>query len=73
MTSERMMMRDPVFSKGDKVMPIYLSGYHLTMGKVTRWSATACPSQNYTWPAVVQIHDDRGKLSTAHARRFKLV
>ena len=27
-------MTDPVFKKGDKVTPVYSSGYHLTMGKV---------------------------------------
>ena len=27
-------MRDPVFNVGDKVTPLYTSGYHLTIGKV---------------------------------------
>ena len=67
-------MTDPTFKVGDKVTPVYSSDYHLTMGKVyvvvtydPPWS-----EENFTWPAYVQIHDDLGKLATAHARRFKL-
>ena len=68
-------MTDPVFNVGDKVSPNYTSGYHLTMGKVYVVVSYAPPfhEENFTWPAYVQIHDDRGKLVTAHARRFELV
>ena len=69
------MMRDPVFKRRDKVTPIYPSGYDLTAGKVYE-VVSYIPSfsaDNFTWPAYVQIHDDRGKLATAHARRFKPV
>ena len=67
-------MRDPVFKPGDKVSPLYLSDYHLTMGKVYEVVKFSPPfhEENFTWPAYVQIHDDRGVLVTAHARRFKL-
>ena len=68
-------MRDPVFKPGDKVTPIHLSDYHLTMGKayvVVNYDPPY-PDENFTWPAYVQIHDDRGKIATAHARRFKPV
>ena len=73
MNTERMMMTDPVFKPGDKVTPIYSSGYHLTMGKVYVVVSYSPPfsADNFTWPAYVQIHDDRGVLVTAHARRFK--
>ena len=30
------------------------------------------PDVNFTWPAYVEVIDDRGKLVAAHARRFKL-
>ena len=68
-------MRDPVFKPGDKVTPIYTSDYFLTMGKVYEVVKYGPPfrEENFTWPAYVQIHDDRGKLATAHARRFKPV
>ncbi len=67
------MMRDPVFSVGDKITPIYPSGYDLTMGKVYEVVKydPPYPDENFTWPAYVQIHDDRSVLVTAHARRFK--
>lgn len=67
------MMRDPVFQKGDKITPLYLSDYHLTMGKVyevVKFSPPF-PEENFTWPAYVEFLDDRGKLAVAHARRFK--
>ena len=69
------MMTEPVFSVGDKVSPIYTSGYHLTEGKIYVVVSydPPYPDENFTWPAYVQIHDDRGKLATAHARRFKPV
>ena len=68
-------MTDPVFTVGDKITPNYSSGYHLTMGKVYEVVKydPPYPDENFTWPAYVQIHDDRGKLATAHARRFKPV
>ena len=68
-------MTDPVFNVGDKVTPNYSSGYHLTLGKayVVVSYDPPYPDENFTWPAYVQIHDDRGKLATAHARRFELV
>ena len=68
-------MTDPVFKKGDKVTPLYASGYHLTMGKVYVVVSydPPFPEETFTWPAYVQFHDDRGKLVVAHARRFKLV
>ena len=67
-------MTDPVFEKGDKVTPEYSSGYHLTMGKVYVVVTYDPPfsEETFTWPAYVQFQDDRGKLVTAHARRFKL-
>ena len=69
------MMNDPTFAVGDKVTPNYLSGYHLTLGKVYKVVSYDPPfcEENFTWPAYVQIQDDRGKLATAHARRFKPV
>ena len=69
------MMSDPVFNEGDKVTPLYPSGYHLTMGKVYRVYKfdPPFPDENFTWPAYVEIHDDRGTLVVAHARRFKSV
>ena len=68
-------MRDPVFKPGDKVSPNYSSGYHLTLGKAYVVVKYDPPFREvlFTWPAYVQIHDDRGKLATAHARRFKPV
>ena len=68
-------MSDPVFEKGDKVTPLYTSGYHLTMGKVYVVVAYDPPfsEEIFTWPAYVETHDDRGVLVTAHARRFELV
>ena len=69
------MMTEPVFSVGDKITPIYSSGYHLTVGKVyevVKYEAPF-PDENFTWPAYVEIIDDRGKFAVAHARRFKLV
>ena len=67
-------MTDPTFKVGDKVTPVYSSGYHLTMGKVYKVVSYDPPFREeiFTWPAYVQIHDDLGKLVTAHARRFKL-
>lgn len=68
-------MRDPTFNQGDRVAPLYTSGYHLTMGKayvVVKYDPPF-PEDFFTWPAYVQIHDDRGKLVVAYARRFKLV
>ena len=69
------MMTEPVFSVGDKVSPIYTSGYHLTLGKVYVVVSYDPPfaEETFTWPAYVEFHDDRGKLATAHARRFELV
>ena len=69
------MMHDPVFSVGDRITPIYSSGYHLTMGKVYEVVKfdPPFPDENFTWPAYVEFHDDRGVLVTAHARRFELV
>ena len=69
------MRTDPVFKEGDKVTPNYSSGYHLTVGKVYEVVKYDPPfrEENFTWPAYVQIHDDRGKLATTHARRFELV
>ena len=68
------MRTDPVFNVGDKVSPIYTSGYFLTMGEVYVVVKYDPPfrEENFTWPAYVQIHDDRGKLAVAHARRFEL-
>ena len=66
-------MTDPVFKPGDKVTPVYTSGYHLTMGKVyvvVKYESSFC-EETFTWPAYVQFHDDLGRLATAHARRFK--
>ena len=67
-------MTDPVFEKGDKVTPVYSSGYHLTMGKVYVVVSydPPFPEEIFTWPAYVETHDDRGTLIVAHARRFKL-
>lgn len=69
------MMTDPVFTVGDKVTPLYSSGYHLTLGKVYEVVKydPPYPDENFTWPAYVEIHDDRGKLVVAHARRFESV
>lgn len=67
-------MTDPTFNPGDKVTPIYSSGYHLTTGKMYKVVSydPPYPDWNFTWPAYVEIHDGRGKLVVAHARRFKL-
>lgn len=67
------MMRDPVFNVGDKVTPLYSSGYHLTMGKVYEVVGfdPPFPEENFTWPAYVEFHDDRDRLAVAHARRFR--
>ena len=67
-------MTDPVFKKGDKVTPLYASGYHLTMGKVYEVVTYDPPfsEETFTWPAYVEVIDDRGTLIVAHARRFKL-
>lgn len=53
---------------------MYLSDYHLTMGKVyvVVTYDPPFPDENSTWPAYVETHDDRGTLIVAHARRFKL-
>ena len=67
------MMTEPVFSVGDRVSPVYTSDYHLTMGKVyevVKFEAPF-PDENFTWPAYVEIIDDRGKFAVAHARRFR--
>ena len=66
-------MTEPVFNVGDKVTPVYTSGYHLTEGKtyvVVKYESSFC-EETFTWPAYVQFHDDLGRLATAHARRFK--
>ena len=66
-------MHDPVFNVGDKVTPLYTSGYDLTMGKVyevVKYDPPFC-EVNFTWPAYVEFHDDRGKLTVAHAHRFR--
>ena len=67
-------MRDPVFNVGDKVTPLYSSGYHLTVGKVYDVVGfdPPYPDENFTWPAYVEVIDDRSKVVAAHARRFKL-
>ena len=67
-------MTDPAFKVGDGVTPVYSSGYHLTMGKVyvVVTYRPPFPDENFTWPAYVETHDDRGTLIVAHARRFKL-
>ena len=67
-------MTDPVFKVGDKVSPVYSSGYHLTMGKVYEVVTYDPPfsEETFTWPAYVEVIDDRGKHVVAHARRFKL-
>lgn len=69
------MMRDPTFNQGDKVTPVYTSGYFLMEGKVYEVVKfeEPFPEDFFTWPAYVEIYDDRGKLAVAHARRFKLV
>ena len=67
------MMRDPVFNVGDKITPLYSSGYHLTIGTVyvvVKYESSFC-EETFTWPAYVEFLDDRGKLAVAHARRFK--
>ena len=66
-------MSDPVFKVGDKITPLYTSGYHLTLGKVYVVVSYDPPfsEETFTWPAYVQFHDDLGRLTTAHARRFK--
>ena len=67
-------MTDPVFKVGDKVTPVYSSDYHLTMGKVYVVVTYDPPfsEETFTWPAYVEVIDDRGKCVVAHARRFKL-
>ena len=67
-------MTDLVFKTGDKVTPVYSSGYHLTMGKVYVVVTYDPPfsEETFTWPAYVEVIDDRGKCVVAHARRFKL-
>ena len=67
------MMHDPVFNQGDKVTPVYTSGYFLTEGKVYEVVKSDPPfyDEGFTWPAYVEICDDRGKLAVAHARRFR--
>ena len=68
-------MTEPVFNVGDKVTPVYTSGYHLTAGKVYEVVAydPPLPDMNFTWPAYVEVLDDRGKFVAAHARRFEKV
>jgi hypothetical protein len=68
-------MTDPVFNVGDMVTPTYTSGYHLTMGNVYAVVSydPPLPDMNFTWPAYVEVLDDRGKLVAAHARRLELV
>ena len=68
-------MSDPVFAVGDLVTPIYTSGYHLTMEKVYVVVSydPPFPDMNFTWPAYVEVLDDRGKFVAAHARRFEKV
>ena len=68
-------MLDVMFVVGDKVTPLYTSDYHLTMGKVydvVKYEP-AFYDEGFTWPAYVEIIDDRGKLAVAHARRFRAV
>ena len=67
-------MSDPVFGKGDKVTPLYITDYRLTVGKVYVVVTYDPPfsEEAFTWPAFVQLHDDLGRFVTAHARRFKL-
>ena len=67
-------MTDPTFKVGDKVTPLYTSDYRLTKGKVYKVVSydPPFPEETFTWPAYVQCHDDRGRIATAHARRFKL-
>ena len=67
-------MTDPVFNVGDKVTPTYTSGYFLTQGKVYEVVGfdPPYPDVNFTWPAYVEVIDDRSKVVAAHARRFKL-
>ena len=67
-------MTDPVFKVGDKVTPVYSSDYHLTMGKVYEVVTYDPPfsEETFTWPAYVEVIDDRGKCVVAYARRFKL-
>ena len=67
-------MTDPVFKVGDKVTPVYSSGYHLTMEKVYEVVTYDPPfsEETFTWPAYVEVTDDRGKHTIAYARRFKL-
>ena len=67
-------MSDPVLNVGDKITPIYTSDYRLTMGKVYDVVGfdPPYPDVNFTWPAYVEVIDDRGKFVAAHARRFKL-
>ena len=67
-------MTDPVFKVGDKVTPLYTSSYHLTMGKVYEVVTydPPFPDEYFTWPAYMEVIDDRGKCVVAHARRFKL-
>ena len=69
------MRTDPVFKPGDKVTPVYTSGSFLTEGKVYVVVSydPPYPDENFTWPAYVEFHDDRGVLVTAHAQRFKPV
>ena len=69
------MIRDLVFTVGDKITPVYTSSYHLTLGKVYEVVKFEPPfyDVNFTWPAYVEFLDDRGKLAVAHARRFKPV
>ena len=68
------MMCDPVFNQGDKITPIYTSGYHLTEGKVYKVVTYDPPfsEETFAWPAYVEVIDDRGKCVVAYARRFKL-
>lgn len=66
-------MTDPVFNQGDKITPIYTSGYRLTAGKVYVVVSYDPPfsEENFTWPAYVEFLDDRGKFAVAYARRFR--
>lgn len=69
---------DPIFQPGDKVTPVYVSGYVLTMGNVytvqryePRYFDGSVPA-GYTWPAYVHVQDDWGRDVVAHASRFRL-
>jgi hypothetical protein len=63
------------FEKNQQVVCQNPEGYSLTMGKpytvLWYWPSEGSDLPGFTWPAYVDLMDDRGKKVTCHASRFK--